>query len=141
MTQESYAKILRQSIMAIAIKKYGWNYDQFHEIMQEWGFGKSLRKLNIPELKDLKNQLNGIESDNAHDIESDNAHCRLQKEWELDEQGKLMWFLMKSIGWNQKRITSFMIKKYRKSHWNLLIEPEKRGVINMLRSYKNRLNK
>ena len=165
--QESYAKILRQSIMAIAIKKYGWNYDQFHEIMQEWGFGKSLRKLNIPELKDLKNQLNGIKSDNAHDIESDNAHCRLrttsesdnahcrlqttsesdnahcrlQKEWQLDEQGKLMWFLMKSIGWNQKRITSFMIKKYRKSHWNLLIEPEKRGVINMLRSYKNRLNK
>jgi len=127
MNKEKYAKILRQSIMAIAIKKYGWDYDEFHEIMRNWGFGDSLRKLSISELKDLKNQLNGFESDNAH--------CRLQKEWQLDDQGKLMWFLMKSIGWNRRRITMLMLKKFKKTHWNLLTEKEKRQVINILKSY------
>ena len=121
MNKEKYAKILRQSIMAIAIKKYGWDYDEFHEIMRNWGFGDSLRKLNISELKDLKNQLNGISS--------------FSEKWELDDQGKLMWFLMKSIGWNRRRITMLMLKKFKKTHWNLLTEKEKRQVINILKSY------
>ena len=129
--QEKYAKILRQSIMAIAVKRYGWNYDEFHEIMQDWGFGNSLRVLSISELKDLKNQLNG----------QLNGLSSTSKEWELDDQGKLMWFLMKSIGWNRQRITLLLLKKFKKTHWNLLSEKEKRRVINILKSYaKKRKN-
>lgn len=65
--QTAYAKILRQSIMAVAIKKYNWQYDQFHEIMQEWGFGDSLRKLSISRLRELKTTLFGYDYTIHHD--------------------------------------------------------------------------
>jgi hypothetical protein len=123
--QEKYAKSLRQKIVAIAVKQYGWDLDQLHEIMKEWGYGESLRKLSIAQLKGLKNTL----------IARDMTVQR-NAEWQLDAQGKYMWHLMKEIGWNRKRLVTLMIKKYHASHWNLLKAYEKRGVINILKTYQ-----
>ena len=116
-------KELRYSIMKIATGKYRWDYDSFHELMQEWGYGDSLRKLKHDRLMELRMELLGIQD------------YHIPKEYALDDQGKYMYALMKKAGWTIKRVNLFCIKKYRKSHWNLLIEPEKRAVINMLRNY------
>ncbi len=53
-----YAKQLRQTIMAAASKQ-GWDYDYFHDLMVDWGFGNSLRALGINELHELKELLAG----------------------------------------------------------------------------------
>ena len=154
--QEKYAKVLRSSIMAIAIKQYGWDYDQFHNIMKEWGYGDSLRKLNVFQLKELKAHLTGktplkdgnkhpvcsastpIGEGNKHPVCSASTPLRegnYSGNWKLDKQGKFMWGLMKQAGWDKNRLVKLMVKKYQKTHWNLLIEPEKRQVISILRSY------
>ena len=118
-------KELRYSIMKIATGKYRWNYDEFHELMEEWGFGNSLRKLKRYKLIDLRNELLGIQDYN------------IPEEFQLDKQGMYMYSLMKQAGWTMRRVNLFCIKKYLKSHWNLLIKSEKRAVINMLRRYRS----
>ncbi len=120
-------KKLRSDIMAISNLKYGWDYDEFHEIMEEWGYGNSLRALETSSLKHLKWQLMGIQEDDDR--------------WELDAQGKYMWFLLCESGWSKKRLIIFMIKKYHKNNWNLLTKKERRGVINMLKIYYKESNK
>lgn len=107
--------------MAIAIKKYGWDYDQFHEIMDDWGYGTSLRALGKDRLIVLKNQLLAVQRRN--DL------------WDLDDQGNYMWYLLKTAGWNRKGLVTFMIKRFHKTHWNLLDTTERRSVINMLKNY------
>lgn len=118
-------KELRYSIMKIATGKYRWNYEEFHQLMQEWGFGISLKVLSRSRLIDLRNDLMGIKGD------------IIPKEFQLDDQGKYMYSLMKQAGWTMRRVNLFMIKRYKKTHWNVLLEPERRAVINMLRRYNN----
>jgi len=123
MTQDEYGKKLRQTIMAIAVKKYGWSYDEFHELLSEWGYPNSLRKMSIAQLKQLKGEIAG------------NPKYRYNDKWKLDSQGKYMWHIMKSIGWSRKRLTMLMLKRYKKMHWNLLEDKEKRQIINILKNY------
>ncbi|HOQ80333.1 MAG TPA: hypothetical protein PKZ69_07125 [Candidatus Cloacimonadota bacterium] len=62
------------------------------------------------------------------------------KEAQYDEQGLYMHSLMKDAGWDEKGLQGFLVKNFRKSHWNLINESERRRVISMLRKYaaKNR---
>lgn len=118
-------KQLRQSIVAISIKKYGWDLDQFHDLMADWGFGNSLRELNYPQLINLKNKLVNI---------SDSTPFS-----EFDDQGRYMWSIAKRV-WPQKtmkRLQFFWIKHFQKSHWNILSEQQRRGTIIMLKRYEN----
>ncbi len=118
-------KQLRQNIVAIAVKRYGWDLEMLHEIMQDWGFGNSLRALSYEQLCRLKTILL-------------NRDYKISDEkWELDAQGKYMWYLMKQINWNRRRLTILLIKKFHKTHWNLLSQKEKRQVINILKGYSN----
>jgi len=119
-------KRLRQGIMAAASKR-GWNYDTMHKLMQEWGYGNSLRALLLPQLIELRRLVTGEEQR----IESfDNYRMS-----ELDEQGKYMWNLMKKAGWNWKQVRQYMIKRFKKTHWNCLNRQEKRAIISMLKNY------
>jgi hypothetical protein len=100
----------------------GWSYDDFHELMKEWGYGSSLRKLSPEKLFQLRRELLDI--------------CNDRKAgWNLDAQGKRMWYLLRQAGWNRKRLTYYLTKHYKKTHWNALTQNETRGVMKMLKLY------
>lgn len=119
-------KQIRQKIMAIAAAKYNWDYDEFHDLMEDWGFGRSLRALPYDKLLTLKKKLQGIQTYNEN--------------FELDKQGRYMYRQLRLAGWNMRRLTLYMIKHFQKTHWNLLHEQERRAVLNMLRSYNRKNN-
>lgn len=116
-------KQLRSNIMAISIKKYGWDYDEFHELMEKWGYGRSLRELDEYHLKKLRNELLGIRD-----------YSGMAK---FDKDGLHMWYLAKSA-WPERtmsRLQHYWVKKYHKSHWNILNASERRATKNMLKHY------
>jgi len=123
MDKEQYTKHLRQRIMASAVTK-GWDSETFHALMEEWGYGNSLRKLRIEELKDVQVIVNGG-SVTKKDYGAGT----------LDAQGKYMWALMKEADWDWERVRKLMLSKYKATHWNALKADEKRGIINILKSY------
>ena len=116
-------KELRYSIMKIVTGKYKWSYDQFHDLMEDWGYGRSLRKLSKDRLFRLRNELLGI------------TNYDIPDEFKLDKQGLQMYAIMKKAGWTMKRVNIHCAKRFRKMHWNILDETERRGVIAMLRNY------
>ena len=123
MNQEQYARKIRQKIMATAVVKHGWDKDQVHDYMIEWGFGASLRSLKVPKLLELFRLINGREKPN------------IPEEFQLDEQGNYMYHVMKLAGWNMQRVRALMISKYEKSDWSLLDQKERRAVVQILKNY------
>ena len=119
-------KILRSTIMATAIKERGWDYDTLHDLMDTWGFGRSLKKLSIGELADLLNIIRG-------DMKPGEFQYGIGA---LDDQGMYMWSLMKDAGWDFQRVRMWMLKHCHASHWKALYDHEKRAVIAMLKNYK-----
>lgn len=122
-------KELRYSIMKIATGKYRWSYEEFHDLMNDWGFGKSLRALSRGQLFVLRNELLGIVEYNVPD------------QFRLDDQGRYMYSIMKKAGWNMYRVNMYCIKRYHKTHWNILNEDERRAVITMLKYYSKKEQK
>jgi len=123
MQTEADFKHLRQKIMAISAKKYGWSYDQFHDLMEEWGYGRSLRELDWSHLCKLRNELLGIKDNSGFE--------------RFDKSGMHMWHLACSA-WSEdtmSRLQHFWIKHYHKSHWNILNSKERRATKNMLNGY------
>ena len=118
-------KSLRRQIMAISAAKYNWNYDEFHELMEDWGYGNSLRVLSYDKLLELRQKLRGIQ-------------VYRNKEFDFDDQGNYMYSQLKIAGWNMRRLNLYLIKRFKKTHWNILDEYERRAVINMFRSYIKR---
>lgn len=119
--REEQMKKMRKSIMGLAARR-GWDYDQFHDLMEDWGYGRSLRKLDFSELNNILRHLSG----GTKEVNEIN---------QLDDQGRYMWAMMKKAGWNWKRVRLLMIKKYNTTHWNALTEPEKKAIIGILRKY------
>ena len=122
MTNEQQKRKLRQSIMAAASKQ-GWNYDQFHGMMVDWGYGNSLRSLELKRLIELQSLLNKTKVNNKA---------------EYDQQGKYMHAKMKEAGWDMKRLEMFMIKHFKCLHWTALKDDQKRAVITMLTKYADK---
>ena len=116
-------KQLRHSIMKIATGKYKWTYDEFHDLMHDWGFGRSLKKLSRSKLYKLRNDLLGIKT------------VDVPEEYRLDEQGLQMYALMKKADWSISDVYMWCIKRFKKTHWIILNERERRGVMGMLRNY------
>ena len=124
-----FERHLRQKIMAITVAKLGWNKESLHNMMKDWGFGNSLRALNAVQLIELKRML------------LPKPESPLDPKFQYDDQGKYMYYVMKKAGWIPSRVRAYMIKHFSKSHWNLLNEKERRGVINMLKRYgRNKIN-
>lgn len=126
MTQIERERKLRQDIQAIRILKYGWPEPVLKGVMQHYGFGSSLRSLAEPELSKLKSLL------------VENRKHGLPAEYTYDKQGMFMFALTKQIGWSDSDLRAYLIKHYRKSHWNLLTKSERRGVIAMLLNYQSK---
>jgi len=126
MTQIERERKLRQDIQAIRILKYGWPEPVLKGVMQHYGFGSSLRSLAEPELSRLKSLL------------VENRKHGLPAEYTYDKQGMFMFALTKQIGWSDSDLRAYLIKHYRKSHWNLLTTSERRGVIAMLLNYQSK---
>ncbi|MCD4828204.1 MAG: hypothetical protein K8R90_02075 [Candidatus Cloacimonetes bacterium] len=124
MTKDQYAKLLRREIAASAIARHGWSMDGLHQKMVEWGFGPSLRKLDIDRLKKLKHYLGGT------------VHTRAV----YDPQGRQMHALMKELGWTDADMRRFLLKRFKKTHFNVLTCSERRGVIAMLRKKQQQSN-
>lgn len=53
----------------------------------------------------------------------------------FDEQGKFFWSLVKQADWDRKKVQNLMVKKYSKTHWNLLTENERRQMLGIMRRY------
>lgn len=58
--QEAYAKQLRQTIMAIARGYLKWSAEEAHGYFIQWGFGDSLRKLDVGSLRELETQIASV---------------------------------------------------------------------------------
>ena len=56
----------------------------------------------------------------------------------FDDQGKYLWSLVRKAGWDSKQLQQLLMKKYDKTHWNILNETERRQVIGILRSYADK---
>ncbi|MDP3115182.1 MAG: hypothetical protein Q8M98_10490 [Candidatus Cloacimonadaceae bacterium] len=123
MTQELRERQLRQQIHAIRVKKFHWPLDGFKYVMNGLGFGESLSALPEERLLELKSIMISYRK-----------HGR-PYEFTFDKQGKYMFSLMKQAGWTDSDLRAFMLKHYKKSHWNLLNKPERRAVIAMLQNY------
>jgi hypothetical protein len=120
---EQQEKDLRRNCMALSVKKYNWDYDQFHDLLEEWGYGRSLRALGLPKLIQLRNQLVGIKD-----------HSGYAK---FDSDGMHMWHLA-CRAWpdnTMSRLQHYWVKKFRKSHWNILDAKERRQTKAMLKEY------
>ena len=129
MEQELRERKLRQQIHAIRVKKFHWPLDGFKFIMNGLGFGESLTALHEDKLLELKSLMIKYRK-----------HGR-PLEFNYDKQGKYMHALMKSAGWTEADLRSFMIKHYHKTHWNLLEQRERRAIIAMLQKYVSKQSK
>jgi hypothetical protein len=113
--------ILRQDI-AILTKQRGWDMDYLHTMMTAWGYGDSLRKCTLQQLREIQSTMQNV------------GAVRPQA-FNYDDQGAYMHSLLKSACWTEDRLRAYLIKRFSKSHWNILNQTERRGVINMLKSY------
>ncbi len=121
MNKEQYAKNLRSRIVANI--KHNFNVDH-HELLEEWGYGSSLRKIrDIDVLKEILFVAQG-------------GTIQSQSIGSLDEQGRYAWALMKEAGWDTRRLRSLMIKKCGVGTWKQLSTSEKKQVIQILKSYQ-----
>lgn len=131
--QEDYAKSLRQRIMITVKQEHGWEREDFYSMLNDWGYGDSLRKLSIYQLQTVLGIVKGeYEPNNQKERKRQLDKYSIGY---LDNQGRYAWHLMKLIGWDWFRVQKYMIKKYHTLHWNALKEEEKRGMIAMLKSY------
>jgi hypothetical protein len=39
----------------------------------------------------------------------------------FDKQGRYFWYLVRDADWDQNQVAKLMLKKYKKSHWNILM--------------------
>ena len=60
------------------------------------------------------------------------------KESQYDKQGSYFWSLVKQAGWDRERVTMLMLKKFDKSHWNVLAYEEKRQLIATMKRYADK---
>jgi len=123
MTEEAYARRLRQQIMATCVCKHGWSKDDLHDMMDQWGFGDSLRALKVARLVELLRLVQGKKEPD------------IPEEFQLDDQGKYLYYLMKRAGWDMGRIRALMISRFEKSDWSLLDQGERREIINIMKNY------
>jgi hypothetical protein len=126
MTQDQRERQLRREIHALRVSKFHWTPDDFKFIINGLGYGESLRALAEDRLIELKNLMLRYRS-----------HGRPQS-FTFDKQGKFMFALMKRAGWAEPELRAYMIKRFHKSHWNLLDKQERRAVIAMLQNYANK---
>lgn len=124
--QKQYAKSLRQRIMSrfavtgqLEIRK---------DLMTAWGFGDSLRKLNIQQLLQIQNIQNGKTGTPSSSGTRNFSHS-------YNKQGKYIYHLAHKIGWDEKRLAYLLAHKFEKIHLNSLDEKETKQVIAILRSY------
>ena len=123
MTKEQRERYLRQDIHALRVRKFNWSEDQLKELMKHLGYGDSLTALDEIALTELKLVLMRVRIKEYPD------------EYTYDSQGMYMHALMMRSGWNKTDLRTFIIAHYRKSHWNLLNENERRAIIAMLQYY------
>ncbi len=123
MTKEQRERYLRQDIHALRVKKFNWTEDQLKQLIKHWGYGDSLTALDELALTEIKLILMRVRIKEYPD------------EYTYDSQGMYMHSLMMRAGWIKTDLRSFLITHYRKSHWNLLSENERKAVIAMLQYY------
>jgi hypothetical protein len=126
MTREARERKLRQDINAIWNRKYGYPDWVLKKVMERLGFGDSLRALDEERLSQLKQRL------------VENRRHGRPEAFTYDKQGMFMFSLLKQVGWSESDLRLHLIKRYSKTHWNVLDPNERRGVIAMLSNYINK---
>lgn len=58
-----------------------------------------------------------------------------------DAQGKLFYHLWKTAGWDQKRVDSLLLKRYKTTHWNALTSGQKSALIATMQAYAMKVEK
>ena len=61
-------------------------------------------------------------------------------EGQFDKQGNYFWWLVNQAGWNRERVEMLMLKKYKKSHWNILTFVERSQMIKVFKNYMEKGN-
>jgi hypothetical protein len=65
---EQEFKSLRQQIMGRVRSQYKWSSEEFHDIMDQWGYGRSLRALTWIQLQSLKRDLANIKGSSGNSL-------------------------------------------------------------------------
>lgn len=60
------------------------------------------------------------------------------EEAQFDEQGDFFWSICMEAGWSRERVEMLMLRKYKKSHWNILTEKQKRQMIVVMKKYADK---
>lgn len=129
MTKEQRKRLLRQDIHAIRVKKMGWTEEQLRALLKCMGLGESLSILDELILLEIKLVLMRYRKPGRPD------------EYTYDKQGNYMHFLMKRAGWDEYKLRTFLITHFKKSHWNLLDQNQRKAVIVTLQYYINKREK
>jgi len=61
-------------------------------------------------------------------------------ESQFDKQGKYFWWLVNEAEWSAGQVEMLMLKKFSKSHWNILSVKERSQMINILKVYAEKNN-
>ena len=97
--------------------------ESLHRKLMDWEMKVSLRAMDEIELRQVIDKL---------------IYLRYPKDYQFDKQGMYMWSQMKQAEWTWQRLLRFFVKRYYKTHWNLLSEGERRAVISMQENYKKK---
>jgi len=123
MTKEQRERYLRQDIHALRVRKFNWTEAQFRDLIKLMGYGESLTALDELALTEIKLVLMRVRIKEYPD------------EYTYDSQGMYMHSLMLRAGWKNTDLRTFLITHFRKTHWNILSENERKAVIAMLQYY------
>lgn len=123
MTKEQRERLLRQEIHAIRVKKMGWDEDQLRALLKCMGLGESLSILDELILTEIKLALMKYRKPGRPD------------EYTYDKQGNFMHYLTRRAGWNDYNLRTFLITHFKKTHWNLLDQNQRKAVIATLQYY------
>jgi hypothetical protein len=58
-----------------------------------------------------------------------------------DEQGNYFHHLSMVAGWDQKRVNSLLVKRFKATHWNVLTEAERLQAIKIMKAYAAKAEK
>lgn len=120
--QAKYAKQLRSQIVVYAKRELGKSIDELHDLMNNTGYGDSLRKLSLSSLINLNKLLHGEEL----------THQYIK----FNDQDKMIYAKCKRLGIKMINLNNFISYKWGKSNLKYMTSKEKGGLIKVLENYE-----
>lgn len=117
----AYGKIIK------AASQKGWDYDELHSYMNDWGFGTSLKALNEKQLSELLQVIGAGKWFVKHDGKS--------------QQEGMIYRLAGRAGFSKERLRKLIKSMYDTTELSKLDQNQRRGLIATLKNYERKQKK